>query len=185
VFGLSSPRLPLDKLGVARGDYLPTLAKVLYLEFFSFVKQSLTKGFKRNILWVDPRQLCGQGKTERKEVTNVATPMRTYNLPRKIWDKPIALDPDTGKSVTLRDAINLTVDWLDALEGEQLSRLVIERLQLEETREVWILGGVFTLEEVIEAVRKGSEVGQLFIKMEKLHVADLRQNVQTGRFVIE
>ena len=115
----------------------------------------------------------------------MATPMRTYNLPRKIWDKPIALDPDTGKSVTLRDAINLTVDWLDALEGEQLSRLVIERLQLEETREVWILGGVFTLEEVIEAVRKGSEVGQLFIKMEKLHVADLRQNVQTGRFVIE
>ena len=53
-------------------------------------------------------------------------------------------------------------------------------------REIWVLDrGVYSIEDVIKAVQEGSELGKLFIRIEQLHMADLKEKVESGHYVIE
>lgn len=125
----------------------------------------------------------------------------SYKLSKSIVAKPVAIDPKSGRYLSLQDIAKRTrknkrtglgrsgkplmAQWLSDLEGEHLKALVVDRLRLEPAREVWILDkGVFSLDEIVEAVQQGSELGELFIRIEKLHVADLREKVESGEYQI-
>ncbi len=75
---------------------------------------------------------------------------------------------------------------LHEMEGEEAKALVIQRLQYEDPeREIMIVPiGIYTIAQVIEEVKKGSEVGKKFIKVEQLHVRDLWEGLCAGRYEI-
>lgn len=131
-------------------------------------------------------------------------PKKVYKLAKGIADRPVAIDVNTGQYISLRAAANRAMmrrrrslgqatgelegrcQWLSELEGEGLRNLVVERLKYyEPDREVWIVGhGSVTLAEVIAAVQEDNELGRSFVRMEQLHVADLKQKVATGEYQI-
>lgn len=113
-------------------------------------------------------------------------------LPEREASKPIGVSSDTGLFVTLEEfgsdpaKMSRKLASLDSLGYDTRAEFTIARLRREppDLKIGVIGGGVFSRDDIIDEVRKGSETGKEFIGIEQAWVERVKEKVIKGEYLL-
>jgi hypothetical protein len=89
----------------------------------------------------------------------------------KELDKPILKKPD-GTFVTLREVVKGTVRAFATLGPEDYRDLALVRFEVMDQKKAFsVVGkGTFTKEQILTEIRRGTEAGNFFVKMQETFI---------------
>jgi predicted NUDIX family NTP pyrophosphohydrolase len=136
------------------------------------------------------RKRAGNSRA-RGNVAYSGTARKPVVVAQREVSKPIGVRLDTGDFVTLGEfetepSLGTSLAALSSLDYSKQADFTIARLE-REPRElrVGIIGsGELTRDEIIDEVRKGSDIGKQFVQIERAWVERLKDKLSKGEYTL-